>query len=583
MILLDNWVAVRIGEVRESDSVLSVSFPRDRKRRLRLSTAKVIGKVARRAEVYKVVTSMGDIKITPEHPILDYRRRWVAIEPDRAPVKSTRMREGMLIRFTVKPETFDEDENYIRGYLTGALRGDGSLTHYVHSRTGKPVPFFKFAVKDQDFLMTVKKYLEVFGISLPVKRVYCGLYRQVTRGLVSGRKDVFHRIEELMTTGSSLSWYRGFLAGLFDAEGGLSEAGCLRIKNTDKELLELACKGLERLGIPYVYESYGKVDAIRIGRIGHIAKFFMRTHPKIRRKTGRLIGRSLLTTTMIEEIEPIGEELVYNLETDKGVFICNGFITHNCQNWRLSKFPPDPSRANYVSPGDMVRLAVESACQGISVSFTEPTLLFEYSLDIFPLALERGLYTNYVSNGYMTVEALRMLREARLQALKVDVKGGKEAVRRYCQADVEVVWRNAEEAKRMGIHVEVVNLIIPGVNDDESSLREVVENHVKRLGPDTPIHFTAYFPAYRFDAPPTPVEKLEEAYELAKRYGVNYPYIGNVPGHRYENTYCPNCGALLIKRFGLSTVRIRLTDDGRCPRCGMEIPIRLWPRGRSTV
>lgn len=225
----------------------------------------------------------------------------------------------------------------------------------------------------------------------------------------------------------------------------------------------------------------------------------------------------------------------------------------------------------------MVQLAVASGCQGVSVSFTEPTLLFEYSLDVFPLALKKGLYTNYVSNGYMTVEALRMLREAGLQAIKIDVKGGREAVQKYCKADVEVVWRNAEEAKRMGIHVEVVNLVIPGVNDDEQSLREVIENHVKRLGPDTPIHFTAYFPAYRFDAPPTPVKKLEEAYELAKRHGANYPYIGNVPGHRYENTYCPGCGTLLVRRFGLYTVRVMLTSGGKCPKCGMEIPIKLWP------
>lgn len=221
-------------------------------------------------------------------------------------------------------------------------------------------------------------------------------------------------------------------------------------------------------------------------------------------------------------------------------------------------------------------LAVKSRCQGVSVSFTEPTLLFEYSLDIFPLALNAGLYTNYVSNGYMTIEALKMLRDVGLQSVKIDVKGGSDAVRRFCGADVSIVWRNAEVAKNIGMHVEIVNLVIPNVNDDENTLREIVENHIKHLGVDIPIHFTAYYPAYEFKAPPTPVETLEEAYRLAKRLGVKYPYIGNVPGHKYENTYCPNCNRILIRRFGISKVEVKLRADGRCPDCGEVIPIILW-------
>lgn len=254
---------------------------------------------------------------------------------------------------------------------------------------------------------------------------------------------------------------------------------------------------------------------------------------------------------------------------------CN-FTCPWCQNWTLSKFKPDPSKANYVSPKEIVELAVKSGCQGVSVSFTEPTLLFEYSLDVFPLALNAGLYTNYVSNGYMTIEALKMLREAGLQSIKIDVKGGSGAVQRFCGADVSIVWRNAKLAKDMGMHVEIVNLVIPTVNDDEGTLREVVENHVKYLGVDVPIHFTAYYPAYKFKAPPTPVEKLEETYRLAKAFGVKYPYIGNVPGHKYENTYCPNCGRLLIRRVGIFSVDVKLTDDGRCPNCGEAVPIKLW-------
>ncbi|MCS7113153.1 MAG: radical SAM protein [Candidatus Bathyarchaeota archaeon] len=245
-----------------------------------------------------------------------------------------------------------------------------------------------------------------------------------------------------------------------------------------------------------------------------------------------------------------------------------------CQNWHLSKFDPDPYRANYIPVERMVDLAVRSGCKGLSVSFTEPTLLFEYCLDLFPLARSRGLYCNFVSNGYMTLEALRMLVEAGMDGLKIDVKGCSSSVHRYCSADVDVCWRNASKALEMGVHVEIVNLVIPGVNDSEDCIEEVCRRHVESVGDDTPIHFTAYYPAYKFNAPPTSVSKLEEAYRIAKRYGLRYVYIGNVPGHPYENTYCPVCGDLLIKRYGLNLVSVKLTRDKKCPRCGCSIPIR---------
>lgn len=256
------------------------------------------------------------------------------------------------------------------------------------------------------------------------------------------------------------------------------------------------------------------------------------------------------------------------------------FSTHSCnfpcpwcQNWELSRSIPDPSRARFVPPSELLDLATLEGCQGLSVSFTEPLMLFEYSLDVFPMAKRLGLYNNYVSNGYMTLEALRMLIEAGMDAIKFDVKGDADAVRLFCNADVEIVWRNASEARRLGAHVEVVNLVIPDVNDDEACLSEIVERHLKTLGPEVPLHFTRYYPAYKFDKPPTPVKVLEKACEMARRMGAYYVYIGNVPGHKYENTYCPSCGEVLIKRYGLSVIQIRLREDLKCPNCEREIPI----------
>ncbi len=136
-----------------------------------------------------------------------------------------------------------------------------------------------------------------------------------------------------------------------------------------------------------------------------------------------------------------------------------------CQNWEISKHPPDEFK-NYVSPERLMRLVKAYRCQGTSISFNEPTLMLEYSLDVFRLARDRGYYNTYVTNGYMTPEALNLLIENGLDAMNVDVKGCKEAVKKYCGANVDYVWDNIHEAKKMGVHVEVTTLVIPRVNDD---------------------------------------------------------------------------------------------------------------------
>jgi pyruvate formate lyase activating enzyme len=256
-----------------------------------------------------------------------------------------------------------------------------------------------------------------------------------------------------------------------------------------------------------------------------------------------------------------------------GTWSCN-FTCPWCQNYDISKTSPQALKANYVSPEKFASFVGYENCQGCSISFNEPTMLFEYSLDVFPLTHEKKLYNTYVSNGYMTSETLRMLRAAGLDAIKFDVKGNEEAVRRYCDADVNVVWRNVGEAKRLGMHVEVVTLVIPKVNDDIDCLREIARRHLKEAGPESPLHFSQFYPTYEMtDRPRTPVDTLEKAHNIATKEGVQYVYAGNIPGHRLENTYCPACGELLISRHGFAVTKYMITKNKRCPRCGLEIPI----------
>jgi len=259
-----------------------------------------------------------------------------------------------------------------------------------------------------------------------------------------------------------------------------------------------------------------------------------------------------------------------------GSWSCN-FTCPWCQNYEISKSPQNIGQGRYISPAAFIALVRRYNCQGTSVSFNEPTLLLEYSLDIFELARNEGYYNTYVTNGYMTKQALELLVAHGLNAMNIDIKGEAETVRRFCTADVDVVWRNAVWAKGQGVWVELTTLVIPGVNDSDDGLRRIAQRIKGELGNAVPWHLTGYYPAYKFRnqsyAPPTPLSTLERARNIGIAEGLRFVYIGNVPGHPYENTYCPNCQHSLIERYGFSLTRYSVSPDRHCPYCGEEIPI----------
>jgi len=256
-----------------------------------------------------------------------------------------------------------------------------------------------------------------------------------------------------------------------------------------------------------------------------------------------------------------------------GSLSCN-FACPWCQNYRISKAKPDGGR--YMSPQEFISTAIDLGCQGTSISFNEPTLSLEWALEVFPLARQVGLYNTFVSNGYMTLAALDLLVEAGLDGINVDVKGDAKAVHRHCQANVEAVWRNCRRARELGVWVELTTLVIPGVNDDEMCLGGIAHRIMAELGPETPWHVSRYHPAYQFTAPPTPAAALERARKIGQQMGLHFVYLGNVPGHPGENTFCPNCGATLVKRGVLRLHRNDVTPDGRCPHCGQEVAGKAW-------
>ncbi|MFQ5977605.1 MAG: AmmeMemoRadiSam system radical SAM enzyme [Candidatus Heimdallarchaeota archaeon] len=274
------------------------------------------------------------------------------------------------------------------------------------------------------------------------------------------------------------------------------------------------------------------------------------------------------------EKKPLFHYYPGSVATTIGSKSCN-FDCPWCQNWTLSKASSEelPASSEFMSPRQIVDFAKRSQVQGLSVSFNEPTLSLEYALELFELAAPEHLYCMFVTNGYMTAEALRLLVKAGLTGAAVTLKGPADMVKKYCHADVEGVWDTLTLAKSLGVHVEVISLLIPNTNDHRDYLNNLVAQVLTDLGPDTPIHFTRYFPAYKFTIPATPVKTLEFARDLALEIGLRYSYIGNVPGHPYENTYCPACKRLLIRRYATSLLAFDVNQQNTCPDCGEQIPL----------
>ncbi|MFX1573369.1 MAG: AmmeMemoRadiSam system radical SAM enzyme [Promethearchaeota archaeon] len=262
-----------------------------------------------------------------------------------------------------------------------------------------------------------------------------------------------------------------------------------------------------------------------------------------------------------------------------GTYGCN-FSCFWCQNHHLSK--TNPLKAvqfstldEFFPPEKLIEIALKSNCQGTSISFNEPTLLFEYSLEVFKLARQNGLYNTYVTNGYMTEEVLRELIDAGLDAMNIDIKGGSDMVQKYCGADVDKVWRNAKLAKDLGVHIEITTLLIQGLNSNEKIIEGITKKILKKLGEDTPYHISRFFPHYKSQnygiSEPTPIPLLYNAYNKAKKAGLNYVYLGNLPTTNYDNTKCPKCSKTVIKRRNLGVENIFLDPNGNCKYCGFPI------------
>ena len=252
---------------------------------------------------------------------------------------------------------------------------------------------------------------------------------------------------------------------------------------------------------------------------------------------------------------------------------CN-FRCKFCDNWMISQDYSVPGKP--FPPEKVVKAARERNCYGISYTYTEPTVFFEYAYDMAKLAHQVGFFNTFVTNGYLTPEAVRIISPI-LDAVTVDFKGGgdPEFYKSYASVPtVEPIYEALKEFRRNGVHIEITNLVIPKIGDSMERIKEMAIWIKEILGKDTPFHLLRFHPDYKMTTTQgTTVEIMEKAYMTARNVGLNYVYIGNIPGHPAENTFCPQCNELLIKRHNYEITRWNLTKNKQCPVCNHPIPI----------
>jgi pyruvate formate lyase activating enzyme len=249
---------------------------------------------------------------------------------------------------------------------------------------------------------------------------------------------------------------------------------------------------------------------------------------------------------------------------------CNLRCKH-CQNWYLSQKSFEELDHSSYSPSEIFQQAKKQGLNSVSFTYTEPTVYYEYLYDISALARENGMKTSIVSNGYINQEPLLKLLKV-LDAVKIDLKGfSEEFYKQVCSASLKPILESLLTVKKKNVWLEIVNLVIPTLNDDLKMIDDMCRWIKENLGAETPLHFTRFLPNYKLmHLYPTAISTLESAYEIAKKNDLRYVYIGNVPGHIYNSTYCPSCNRNVIHRMHMDVIEMNLVN-GKCKFCNTPL------------
>jgi len=280
-------------------------------------------------------------------------------------------------------------------------------------------------------------------------------------------------------------------------------------------------------------------------------------------------------TPCAAEIDPVEKKPQYHFYPGStaysiGTAGCNLHCKF-CQNWWMSQSSPEEVPSFSLPPEELVKKAIENKCKSIAYTYNDPIVFYEYTLDTAKLAREKGIKNIFVTNGFINPEPLKELCKY-LDAAHVDLKGfTEEYYSNICSARLAPVLETLKILKKEGVWFEVINLVIPTLNDDMTIIRKMCQWLKTNIGADCVLHFSRFFPDYKLQyLPPTPEETLEKAKAVAEKCGLHYVYIGNVFG-REDNTYCPKCKKLLIRRSSFYTILENKVKKGKCPYCNEVI------------
>lgn len=242
-----------------------------------------------------------------------------------------------------------------------------------------------------------------------------------------------------------------------------------------------------------------------------------------------------------------------------------------CQNWEISQSSPEDFDTSFVEPAQIIDAASAKRSPVIAFTYNEPTVFMEYLADTAVLARGKKMRCVMVSCGFMNSEPLSELCRL-LDAIKIDLKGfSPDFYRNVCSAELQPVLNSIRQISKSGIHLEIVNLVVPTLNDSEKMMSGLVDWILGEIGPDVPVHFTRFHPDYQLlNLPPTPVATLDRFRNHAMSKGIHYAYVGNVPDHPGNNTYCPQCGKAVIQRNSIFVTGMNL-EKGKCKYCGKSI------------
>jgi len=296
----------------------------------------------------------------------------------------------------------------------------------------------------------------------------------------------------------------------------------------------------------------------------------------VRRNDGGTLHSLVYGLAASAGIDPIEKKPIFHCLPGHDSFSfasvgCN-FQCRFCQNHTISQVDNCGIAGQEAPPEQLVAAAVNRGCRSISCTYTEPTVYFEYAAEVCRRAREAGLHTVFVTNGFMTEEALDVL-DGSLTCANVDLKAWSDRTyRTVIGARLQPVLDTLERMKGRGIWVEVTTLVIPGLNDSDGELQGIASFIAGSLGAETPWHVSRYHPDHRYrTAAATPAATIHRAVEIGTAAGLRYVYCGNLPGEDRQSTFCWKCAALLIRRTGFSVRENRITTDSACPECGAAI------------